>query len=105
MFRDLTPEKFLYDVFIALLTGIVTGVLTGFHVDRRIKSRERRRLSSATNVMYVEVIDAINQLTKDILSPRFFTSASKMCEFKAVPGRFESGRDSQGTVDERVFVH
>jgi hypothetical protein len=81
MFRDLTPEKFLYDVFIALLTGIVTGVLTGFYVDRRIKSRERRRLSSATNAMYVEVIDAINQLTKDILSPRFFTSASKMCEF------------------------
>jgi hypothetical protein len=80
MFRDITLDKFLYDLFIALLTGIVTGVLTGLYVDRRIKSRERLHLAPATNTMYVEVVDAINQLTKDTLSPRFFT-ATKMCEF------------------------
>jgi hypothetical protein len=81
MFRDITLDKFLYDLFIALLTGIVTGVLTGFYVDRRIRYRERQRLSSASNIMYVEVAEAINQMTEDILPRRFFSSGSKMCEF------------------------
>ena len=81
MFRDLTLDKFLYDAFVALLTGIVTGVLTGFYVDRRISSRDRQRLSSATNIMYVEVVDAINQLTRNTLPPHFVTAATKMCEF------------------------
>jgi hypothetical protein len=82
MFRDVTFDKFLYDLFIASLTGIVTGILTGLYVDRRIKSRERQRLAPATNTMYVEVIDAINQLTKQTLPARFFT-ATKLCEFSS----------------------
>ena len=56
MFRDVTLDKLLYDLFIALLTGIVAGVLTGFWVDRRIRHRERQRLSLATNILYVEVM-------------------------------------------------
>ena len=81
MFRDVTLDKLLYDLFIALLTGIVAGVLTGFWVDRRIRQRESQRLSLATNIMYVEVIEAVNQLTKDILPDRFISSVAKMCEF------------------------
>jgi hypothetical protein len=81
MFRDVTLDKLLYDLFIALLTGIVAGVLTGFWVDSRIRHRERLRLSLATNIMYVEVVEAVNQLTKDILPDRFISSVAKMCEF------------------------
>jgi len=31
--------------------------------------------------MYVEVVDAINQLTRNTLPPRFVTAATKMCEY------------------------
>jgi hypothetical protein len=31
--------------------------------------------------MYVDVVEAVNQLTKDILPDRFISSVAKMCEF------------------------
>jgi hypothetical protein len=83
MFADITTGKVIYDLSIALLTGIITGIMTGIFVDYLIRRREKANLKSIRSLMYVDLANAVRNvlLTSNFGASALYDDTSNFCKF------------------------
>jgi len=74
---DLKIAKVLYDLSIAAITGIFTGLF----VDALIKRRERRHLSKARNIMHAMMLDIIQLFVLKIVPFELLEETDNQCVF------------------------
>jgi hypothetical protein len=77
---ELTVSKILYDLVIAILTGIGTGLF----VDYLIRQREQRHLLPARTLMYAEIMNLLKQFYQHTVAVRFLETSWVVLDFSEI---------------------
>src|SRR5271166_2526588 len=75
MFADITWDKLVYDLFIALLTGVFTGLL----VDFLLRRREKRRSVQEIRLMYGDLLEMTDELLFTTVPIKYREVSSRLC--------------------------
>jgi hypothetical protein len=84
MFEEVTAYKLLYDLLIAAVTGIITGIF----VDYLFRSREKKKIAPAISLINAEILDMVTNFIVRILPPDYTEKIDGVCNFSKIASSF-----------------